>query len=412
MVLLAGAIGYAVWSYTADLWAVAVVLLAAYIIGLYAFPGLVQAGGKNVNRNAIIALVIGLVAFQFSTWGPLPFLGGTALSVTPALSGPTAQVPASISDLAAGCGDTKTSTLNITTYSDLNTTGAEGYSVTMYGYEVDASNNPLEMVGTLSTNTNGGSLTVACGKKILLKAIRSDGDHGDNSRFVSVVSGPAVVTPEGDLLVSVGQPYVHIKAKMVQHGIMQARAYDMKETAWIYSILAPGGTATEWISTPANFQSPTNDTDYAVGSGGELHVKYYVRSTRIDTNFNDRGWCIIYNAATSAWDTPTVKINGVTVADSKASLTSDESRKYGAEATNGVYCSDVNPLLNSEVSIEVDQFALPGVDPTGLHNITMTILSRGQFLSKDGVHTKIGLVDDAASPNNVFTPFVISQRVS
>jgi hypothetical protein len=393
-----------------------VVVAGLYVAAIWVAPNVVHVGKRNTIKNSIIGLVVLLLALNYSAWGPvsfLSFLPGAALTVAPvggtgAPGTPTA--PTTIPALLAGCGDTKTSTLNVTAYSVLNTSGAQAVAVTTYAFEKDNG----EAIGILSTGGAGGALSVGCGKIILLQPVRTDGDgSGVNSQFKSIVSGPAIINGNGDLEISVGQPTVSIKAKITQHGIMQARAYDLKETAWIYSMVSPLGTATEWISTPAKFQSTTNNSDYSVGSGGQLHVKYYVRSTRISTNFNDRGWCIIYAASTAVWDKPVVTIGGVVVPDTKSSLNADESRAYGSTATNGVYCTNADPLLNTEVGVEVNQFALQGVDPAGTTgNLTLTLLSRGQFLSKDGVHVAVGLVDDAAAPADVFTKFVINQGIA
>lgn len=388
------------------------VLGILYVVGLFIAPKLVRAP-KKVWTNAIVGAAIALVAINYSPWGPigfLSFLPGTPLAVagvTGVTSPPiVAGTPVSNVGLYAGCGDTKTTTMNVTTLSNLNTTGAEGFSMTLQVYSETG-----ESFGTLTTATTGGTATVDCGRKYILHGIAANADEGDNTVFKSVTAGNAQIDASGNLVVVADQPNVRVTARVDQHGIMQARGFDIKNNGFMFAEGATGGTATEWISSPAVFESTTNATNMTVGVGGEVHGKYYIRSTRTDTNFNDRGICMFVDATAAIYEQPTVYINGALVTDSKAALLPNENDKYGSVAKLGVYCTDVNPLLQKEANIDLDVFAKSGVDPATANFVNMTLVTRGQFLSKDGVTTKVQLVDDTTAVAPIYAPFNIVQAV-
>jgi hypothetical protein len=413
--LLVPVVGAGILVYAGVSMTTALIICAAAAAIIY--MGWIKIGKPNVAW-AMAGLVIGalLTVPQVGIadmvglgQGKFTLLGGMAApAAAPVAPAPTTTVTTGTTGLAAGCGSTKIATLNVTVINALNTTAAEGGSPT--GYVYHKSNG--EFVSSFAVQKDGGAITLDCGDTYTIKFVATNSEGAISTKMLSVQSGPARIDSGNNLEVDIGQPTVRVIASAREYGLLQARAWDVKNAAWIWANLAPGGTNTEYVSSPAGFQSTTNGTNYVVGSGGEVHARYSVRPVAIDTTGNDRGWCLLYHAVTSAWQDPYVAINGVQASDVKGTLNVDEQRAYGSTYEKA-YCVDNDMTLNSETNIELDVFALPGVDPSAATQwINMTILPRTAFLSKDAVTVKIALVNDNAAPTAILTAMVIEQRVS
>ena len=187
-----------------------------------------------------------------------------------------------------------------------------------------------------------------------------------------------------------------------QHGVLEVRTKDILNNNFMFDNNAGDAGALDYETDGVTFTSTTaNTTNTSVGSGGEFHVIQYFRPTVDDNIWGDIGGSyMLVEAPVSIWNEPTVRLNGVLLANVKGQMNSDESKAYtGYEE---VYKYDSFVKRQQEAAVDLDLFALSGVDPAS--GIEIDHASRGAFASVSNSNiVKEGAVDDSTSLTQIHT---------
>lgn len=290
-----------------------------------------------------------------------------------------------------GCPDDGTTTLSITLQNMLNDTGAETFNAS---YVLEGSDGDY----ITGSNTDGGSKDLNCGESYTLSILSEDGDEKDNSVIESILRGPdSASISDGKVEFKALGSSMNLRLAGTQHGVLEFRAYDNDEAAFIYD--DSDASANDYETDGVTFTSTTdNSTATSVGTGGEINFDIQMRSTRADTDFNDKYVLVLVEAPVSTWDEPTVSFEGSQLSDVKGSLTEHEERAYSSYE----YIYKVNAdLLDSAKTLNLQMKALSGVDPTS--DVEVDFASAGTYLSTDGVTVKEGAAQDDSTTSNVYT---------
>ena len=253
------------------------------------------------------------------------------------------------------------------------------------------------------TDTTSGANTLTCGKTYTVRTLSTSGAEGDSGYFLDGTGytvnedGSATWTACGS-----GHTINFISRK---HGLPEVRAFDVINDGFMVDNTDTTATDYETVDGTAYLTTSTasgavNGTD--VGSGQEFHVKIYYRATDVHTNANDLGTYILIDAPVATWNTPTVKLNGISVDEASSRLSSDESTQYNSYEY--VYWIDRSYILtrSNEIVIDFSVFALGGQNPTTADNISIDFAPVGTFESADDSSIlKIGAVDDTSTINDV-----------
>lgn len=333
--------------------------------------------GEGILYSILAVLVVGLLIALFGGGVSNKAIGGGSGKIE--ITGGTGGCP---TDLA------HTGTFKI--QNNLNTSGIEYFNVT--GYFYDAQGNFIKSA-TIGDSTD---VSLTCGKDYELKIISTDGAGGDSSQFVN----------SGNLLDSVkftanGKEAVYT-LYVAQRGVPEVRSKDLVNDEFMYD--TGDADSKDYETTDGVvFTSITNNaTATAVGTSGEFHVMQYLRANAVDNKFNDRGILVLIDAPTSDWDKPTLKVDGSVYNDASASLTESERIAYNDYEYVYLIPSEKLVLNNNEIKLDMQIFALNGVDPAT--NISMDYAVRGQFASTlDASKLLVGAVKDDSSRTQVLT---------
>jgi hypothetical protein len=292
---------------------------------------------------------------------------------------------------AGGCGDSKSTTLTVTL---VNGEDEAGGTFDATGYLYGASGDFKSI-----TDTTAGTATVNCGEQYTLKLVRQDANKGDNSRITeilpgsvagaTVVDGAAVFTPLA--------PNVALNIKGSQHGVLEFRAFDKDNNGFMCDSDA---SCTAWEADGVVFESTTNATALAVGSGGEINIELYYRANETVTNFNDFGYWILIDAGTTIWNIPSCRLDGALLTDQKGTFNVNEARQFSGYEYAYRIDGDVR---DSQHTLACNFKALAGVNPGATDDIEIDFAAIGQFLGTDGVTVKRSAADDTSSSAVVFT---------
>lgn len=294
------------------------------------------------------------------------------------------------------CGDTKTTTFSAYLYNKLDTTTDDVFNASYYIY--DESGN-LVASGTATDGSETESLT--CGANYKLRLISGDGSSGDNAKVLAVRAGNAKVVEDGRAVeFYTGEPTQKIYLEGSKHGILEAKFYDEVAMGWTYETQTLStATAGTYTKDGGIFSSTVNGTNYTVGTAGEVKGTFYIRANITDERFNDFGMYIAVDAATSVWDIPTVKINGVTLSDYKGSLNVNEARAYSGYEY--IYKTSEN-IDNDDVKVYVRFKALAGVNPAVADSPQVDFISIGAKKETSGNDVLYAGVGDDSSATTIF----------
>lgn len=344
------------------------------------------------NKDVLLSFVIGALLVVMAIGGTMWFAGVGPFAATDEQQQQAGTAPSGAPVNLNSCPDTKVTTVTLDVQNTLNSSGADTFDAAYY---LRGTNGDLK---TGSDTTAGSISNVNCGEEYTLEIVRADGDGADNSRITSVLLGPGAVVEDGKVRFKPTGATYSLRVAVSQHGVLEFRAFDQDNNGYIYD--TSDATATDYETDGVTFSSTTaNATATAVGAGGSLHWVIDARSTAADTDFNDFYTLILVEAPVATWEEPTIKVDGVKVADVKGSLTSDEEKAF----SNYEYIYKIDKsILDGNDGIKVDVYfkAIDGVDPST--DPEMDFASAGRFLSKDGVSTKVGAADDTSSSTVVF----------
>lgn len=383
---------------------------AAFIIG--GALGIGALTGQFGKTRAQMMGVAGIGVILLAVFSPNTITGLTSGLPTTSAVGQTQQltVPSTSgfqASLAEACADTRSSTPTFNAHNDLNTTDTT-YNTVVRLYKLLSDGG--EEFATVITDTTAGTATLDCGFEYIGRGISQNSDVGNNSKFLSTKSNNLKIE-NGNLRFSISSANPRIEFGGSQHGIPEFRMFDELNNGFMFDN-DDGGVASAFEAANSVFMSTTdNATTLAVGAGGEVDVTIEMRSTRTETDFNDRGLCMLVDSATSIWDVPTVKVDGVSVPNSKGSLSTKTQQEWGS-IFEYAYCWDKPVQDTPKTLISYNQFALSGVNPGATDNINFTFITKGNFLSIDGVTTLTDFADDTSGVSPVYTEMDILLDVS
>ena len=297
-------------------------------------------------------------------------------------------------------GDTN---LKINVYNELNDTGAENFDVTLYGF-VDG-----HLTYTITDTTAPTATAVNCGEKIILKAIGTDGASGDKSQFLSVsASGGTVNLVDGNIEFTPERPEATITAWMEQHATLQCMAYDTKQRANVYD--DGDSSASDYETDGVTWMSITdNATKYDESDG--INLEFTCEAVETDTDYTDRELLVLIESPTATWEDPTIKLNGITLTESEASLNEDERDSYAGY--EHVYIIPAETVITNKDDIKItwSQKLKSGVS-TASADPEFDIAVRTQYLSTDHTEVKEGAVTDAGTPAQIIALFDMTLDVT
>lgn len=306
------------------------------------------------------------------------------------------------------CPDTGLTNVTFNVQNILDTTTADVYDETMVCTTSDGS------YSKSITQTSDDGTNLPCGETFVCKGTSSDGIKGDHANFQSILTGDASVS-DGVVTFTTSGSNMRIDIGSTLHGVVQARLYDNSKAAFCFdsSTDTSSNAAGTWINTTKIFQSTTNQTALAVGTGGNLDLcmDFHVYA-HTDEQFSDFGWYLMIDANTNIWDTPVVTVDGVTLSDYKGSLNTDEAKAYSAEEYVYKITNPDSAIKNVDYARAcISISALAGVDPTTDINVTIASVGAYTGTSQPSI-VKRGSVKDDASQTAVFTKQVWDIDVS
>lgn len=350
---------------------------------------------KNKKGGISTTAVVILVAiFMIVAVGTGVFLG-SGKSVKDVTTGGTSDGV----DIST-CPDDGDTSFTINLYNDLNETGSETFDAS-YIIEGDAGDYET------GTDTTDGTETLNCGETYTLKLQSADGDAGDNSMIERVIRGPGAVVKDGYVVFTPTKSSYDLRVGGSQHAILEVRAYDNDQASWVYD--DGDASATDYETDGVTFTSTTdNTTATAVGSGGEIDMRFEVRATRSDTDFTDYYTLILVEAPVAIWNEPTVSVDGEKLQDAKGTLKPDEEKQFSSYEYIYKY---EGPITDDGVDIDYHIKALAGVDSST--DLQIDLASAGNYLSNDdGVSILRGAAQDDSSATVVFTVQDITLDIS
>lgn len=390
---------------TTLLMAVGLPILAS-VLGIISFPLAIGIGGVILllmglaghfgkARGTAITIVGGIMAVIAFLPGVIP---GVELPQTLSLAGAQPQteekvVPTDITALRFSCGDSPATTLTQIYQSIGNTTGSETFSATAHLFEVAAD-------GTLkaANSSTSGQFDVNCGTEYVSKILGEAGDGGDNSIVEEVLSSTGVDNvriEDGNVRFVVTSPNPSLRLGVFQHGTLEFRMFNNIDNGFACN---SDDSCTDFESQGVIFESTTNGTALAVGTNDEIDFDLEIRTTRDDTEANDRGTCILQDAPTTEMADPTVRLDGELLTDAEATLSENTKREYGSTFEH-FFCFNKKIRRTPKTVLNWNQFALSGVNPST--DLNWTIIHKTQFLSVNGVDVLSDFVDDTSNTNEI-----------
>jgi len=303
------------------------------------------------------------------------------------------------------CPDDGITTLTLSVKNMGNTSGDETFDM---GGRLVGDNGHKATVA----DTTEGSYSLNCGEVYTLKGLSASGAEGDSAEFSSIVDGNAVVNADGEVEFLANKNAMSIIVGGVQHDVLEFRAKDVINDAFMYDDAE--NNANDYDTDGVNFKSTTNnETDTAIGSGGEFHVMLYYRPTTAeDTVFGDiDGYYVLVEAPSTIYSEPTVKVDGVTYSNMKDSLNADEKLAYNGYEY--VYHVPHSVKKNAETALDFQIFALSGVNPADANDMEIDLASRGAYASTSNSNVvQLGSVKDDSSQTVVHTLMDVGFDVS
>jgi hypothetical protein len=297
------------------------------------------------------------------------------------------------------CGDTKAASVSFTMFNKLQTTSAEKFNVTYYVY--DNANN----LATSGTASDASTITLDCGQTYQLKVVSADGDGGDNAKLLGVRSSSGLknvdIKDDGKYVsFYTNSPTGNLQLDGSQHGVLEMKMYDNLAAGWTWETTTlSSAVAGAYKLDPAIFSSTTNGTNYTVGTSGKIDVTYTIETNTTDTRFDDFGWYIAVDAATTVWDIPTVRVGGTKLSDVKGTLNVNEARAYSGYEY--IYFSK-NEIVNDNTKVDFIVKALSGVNPAVADSPQVDFISKGAVKQTTGNDILYSGVGDDTSATTVF----------
>jgi hypothetical protein len=302
--------------------------------------------------------------------------------------------------VAAGiCPDTMQTSVTFTLKNDEDETQDDTFDATGYLYKVEEGD--VTTYDQSITDTTAGSTNLDCNQPYILRLVSADGDGGDNAKIDRIVSAKNAEILEGGKAVKftpLGRSYT-LKMGGERHGVLEFRAYDNNNNGYMCD---SDDSCTAWETDGVTFESTTNGTALAVGSGECIDITQEFRSTNTSTSFDDFGYLILLEGGASAntiWDVPdTASVNGKVYEDEMGLLDEHEAKQYNDYEY--VYIVDDHDVVRTKNRFNLEWCANAGQDPTA--DIEIDYAPRGAYLSIDGSTVKYGAAKDDTSKTVVF----------
>jgi hypothetical protein len=364
-------------------------VIAAYILLIRFMPKLNLPGtgyaSKKKDMVAAVGAILLIVALLGGGWNELMGYVGQA---------PSGEIgdTEDTGEAAIDCPATGYTSVTIDIQNALNDATLEEYdaSVTCVG--------PNDNVDITDTTDPNGSNFV-CGDRYTCYITSTAGAAGDGSVVQTILSGKGTVQ-DGNLVFTASGAAQHFQLGVNQIGVTEARMWDVMNAGWMYDTGDASGQ--DYETDGATFTSTTdNATAYAIGAGGEAHVKVYFRSTASDNALNDRGLLFAVDADATKYKEPTVVLDNSALTDMQDSLTAGE--KIALSGYEYVYLYDGSKAFEQTAEGELDFgiFALEGVDPGASDDIQIDIIPRGQKASSLDATSFIQAAYDDSSSHTV-----------
>ena len=336
-----------------------------------------KKGGMSTKQSMATILGIFLIAAIV-----IIFVARQPTSITPTDDEGNVIVPIS------ACPDTGQTTVTLSLQNSLNTTGSETFdtNTVLIGDEGDYQT---------GTDTTAGSYTLNCGETYTLYVRSAAGAAGDNGKIDSVKLGTdAKINSDGTATFTpTGSAYTLILGS-TQHSLLEFRAYDNANAGFMCDSDA---SCSAYELDGVSFESTTNGTALAVGSGGELDISFDARATITDGDANDFYTLILVEAPVATWNEPTVKVEGIKLTDVKGSLTTHEEKQFSSYEY--IYKFD-QAITDDGISVDFVMKALAGVNPST--DPEVDFISAANYLSVDGINVYTGAADDTTTATVVF----------
>ena len=251
------------------------------------------------------------------------------------------------------------------------------------------------------TDTTAGTATLNCGVRYTLKTVAQNAVQGDNSKIDSIERGAgAALNADGTVSFTPTDATYYLKVVGSQHGVVEFRILNIDNNAYRYA----SGLAAEqgWNLTGVDWNGTTaNESVITVAASGRFTDEVHFRSNGTDTDFADFGYWILIDANTSAWNEPTVKLDGVTLVDNKGQMTTAENRLLGSLYE---YAYKVHgDVTDSEHVARLEFSAVSGINPSDLNSPTFALASIGHFKATSSSAVLEGAATDAATAAAVYT---------
>lgn len=274
-----------------------------------------------------------------------------------------------------------------------NITGAETYDVKYYFDSADGDH----ITGTDSTSPT--AFAVNRGVKYTVTVVSGNGASGNNSKIVSILQGQGA-TLNSDGTVSFTTPCdgnYYLEVGIPQHATLQFQAYDNKARENVYD--SSDANAADFEGDDVTFESTTNNaTAYAITAAGQtIDWDLSVQAVQDDTEFCDNGCYIGVVMPVTEWDTPRLKMDGVTLEDVKGTLTGSENKqlstytyvyKYDGQITNDIKHLSFYGKSNADASTALQ----------------IDFIARGKYLTTlGGTNIFTGSAKDDSSATTVYT---------
>jgi hypothetical protein len=339
-----------------------------------------------MKKGTLFFLVIALIA---------GITGATLLGGYLQQSGITSGTETELND---NCPDDFQTTVITTLYNGLNDTGSESFDATGYIYQIIGDD---EYYYDTFTDTTSGELNVTCGYDYVVKLVASNSDGGDNSRITEIRTGDATITSDG-VRFSADKEKVPLGLVGSQHGVLTFRVFDNVDNRYAYDNTGSGDADnTVFEATGTGFRDGDNATAFAVGADGYVDFVFEFKGDTADEQFNDYSAVVFVEAPTNKWNEPVIKLNGKTLPDIMDTLTGDENVAFNDFEYAYTFTADECPLDNDINYLDFYMETCAGCDPTA--DLNVTVCTRGNYLSVDGVTVKQASAKDDSSHSRLYT---------
>ena len=359
---------------------------------------------KKATRDKLtfylVLLVLGLVV-------------GNYLGVLPSVPGKTTgKAPAPVTTPTTSTGKCPTdgvTTLNVLLRNSLNTS-TEYLSETFYIF-----NSKGVKVGSLTTNSGGAgtsyaTLNVDCDDTYKIYGATDDDanakiEKADNGKLASDGS------------------YVEIKAESNNEYLnlvgtkhadsVKVRMYSLTNNAFYYASAASSNSAWQTVTdgSSVTFKTTTdNSSAEAIGAGDTLSYYIEVKAANNYEDVCDFGCYVLLDVVPDTatletyWNEPSVTIDGKIAENVIDKLNTYETRRF--KSYERAYRIDSIDSKVHKIRIDLNAIQDPSAD------ITVKIVSIGQYLSKDETQMLIGAAKDDTSYSPVVSEFSIVKDLS